>query len=114
MKSTQKLILTIGILIGFFALFLFIILNNYYQKNDKEFIFYPNSVVTGGVIGISMVKGECTNFNCSSNTLYIGSKKTKKYYDCFCGWAKTISSRNIVCLESDSQAIALNYTKGMC
>ena len=56
----------------------------------------------------------CLALNCSSLTKYVGSVNSDKYYVCDCRYAKNINPENIVCFASDTEALAMNYTKIQC
>jgi len=60
------------------------------------------------------VGNPCLKLNCSSDTVYVGSKLSKKYYECFCGWSKIVKQKNLICFKSDEEAMAINYTKSVC
>ncbi len=60
------------------------------------------------------LKTACTQLNCPSNTLFVGSKNSDKYYNCDCGWAKTINPENIVCFSSDDKAVSQGRVKSEC
>ncbi len=45
----------------------------------------------------------CTELGCSSNTVYVGSINSDKYYECSCRWAKNINPENIVCFNSEQE-----------
>ncbi len=60
------------------------------------------------------LKQECINLGCEQNMLFVGSKNSDKYYNCDCGWAKTINPENLICFASDEQALADNRIKSEC
>jgi hypothetical protein len=53
----------------------------------------------------------CIELGCDSNTVYVGSKNSDKYYTCDCHYAKRILLENIFCFESDAQALNKGYEK---
>ena len=56
----------------------------------------------------------CVELGCPTDTLYVGSINSDKYYECSCGWAKNINFVNIVCFSSEQEAEDKNYTKSEC
>lgn len=60
------------------------------------------------------LKDECAQLGCPSNTLFVGSAGSDKYYECKCGWAKTINPENLVCFSSDEQALSQDRVKSEC
>lgn len=131
MKKIRKLIFIIGVLLG-----IFLILLGYtiweYSENKKETEMYNPDKYSGSSSPVpAQMSGDsenpswwdvsdeksgnpCSELNCSQDTLYVGSKQSKKYYECFCGWAKIIKPSNLVCFKTDEEALAMNYTKSLC
>lgn len=60
------------------------------------------------------LKDACIDLGCAENMLFAGSKNSDKYYNCNCGWAKTINPENLVCFSSDSEALSDNRIKSEC
>jgi len=60
------------------------------------------------------LKHACIELGCGENMLFAGSKNSDKYYNCDCGWAKTINPENLICFSSDEQALADNRIKSEC
>ncbi len=60
------------------------------------------------------LKHACIELGCSSNNLFAGSKNSDKYYNCDCGWAKTINPENLICFSSDNEALADERVKSEC
>ncbi len=56
----------------------------------------------------------CQELGCFSDTVYVGSTGSDKYYSCDCRYAKQIKPENIACFASDSEALAKNYIKVDC
>ena len=56
----------------------------------------------------------CIELGCETGSIYVGSINSDKYYECRCGWAKTISLGNIICFATDAEALADNRTKSEC
>jgi len=56
----------------------------------------------------------CTQLGCSINAEYVGSINSDKYYVCDCRYAKNINPENIICFDSDEDALSKNYTKVEC
>ena len=50
----------------------------------------------------------------SSNAQYVGSINSDKYYICDCHYSKRIKPENIICFDSDEEAINQGYTKVDC
>jgi len=61
-----------------------------------------------------ILKDSCIELGCPENSLFVGSKNSDKYYNCNCGWAKTISPENLVCFATDAEAVADERTKSEC
>jgi len=51
----------------------------------------------------------CVALGCSSDTKYVGSKNSDKYYPCDSGYAKMVKRENIVCFSSDEDARSKGY-----
>lgn len=60
------------------------------------------------------LKDACVKLGCEKESLFAGSKNSDKYYNCDCGWAKTINPENLICFSSDDEALANNRTKSEC
>jgi len=60
------------------------------------------------------LKHACIELGCAENMLFAGSKNSDKYYNCDCGWAKTINPENLICFSSDEQALADGRVKSEC
>jgi len=60
------------------------------------------------------LKQACIELGCPPNTFYVGSSGSDKYYECKCGWAKTIKSENLVCFSSNEEALSDNRVKSEC
>ena len=58
--------------------------------------------------------GSCTDLGCPSDTLYVGSINSDKYYSCDCGYAHQINSENIHCFDSHSEADSQGYIQIPC
>ena len=56
----------------------------------------------------------CVDLGCTSTAKYVGSKNSDKYYLCSCRYAKNINPENIICFDSDEEAVSKNYTKVDC
>ena len=56
----------------------------------------------------------CLDLGCFPGEIYVGSINSDKYYECKCGWAKTISPENIICFKDDAEAVADNRVKSEC
>ena len=56
----------------------------------------------------------CLELGCPSDTVYVGSKNSDKYYECKCGWARTINPENILCFKDDMEAQLNGYVKSEC
>lgn len=56
----------------------------------------------------------CIELNCPSDSIYVGSVNSDKYYACDCRYAKRVKPENIICFKTDDEAIAKNYTKADC
>ncbi len=51
---------------------------------------------------------------CPSDTIYVGSINSDKYYGCDCRYVKTVLPENIACFDSDQDALDQGYTKSDC
>ena len=79
-------------------------------------------IIVAVVIGIILLNkssvsdedNQCTELGCSSNTVYVGSINSDKYYECSCRWAKNINPENIVCFNSEQEAEDKAYIKSEC
>ena len=58
--------------------------------------------------------GSCIELGCPAGTIYAGSINSDKYYECDCRWAQNVLPENLVCFESDEQALADQRTKSEC
>ncbi len=56
----------------------------------------------------------CISLGCPQDTKYVGSAKSDKYYKCGCRWAKIIDKENLVCFETDQEALGMGYEKRDC
>ena len=56
----------------------------------------------------------CNVLGCASGTKYVGSINSDKYYSCNCRYVQQINSENIICFESDDDAISQDYIKLDC
>ena len=56
----------------------------------------------------------CINLGCSQGSIYVGSKNSDKYYVCDCHYADRIKPENVVCFESDEEALNQGRTKSEC
>lgn len=62
-------------------------------------------------IWISLIE-TCSDLGCESNDLYVGSLNSDKYHNCSSGVAKRINRENIICFESEDEAINYGYSPG--
>ena len=60
------------------------------------------------------IENKCVELGCSSDTIYVGSVNSDKYYECNCHYADRIKPENIICFSSDADAESNNYTKSEC
>lgn len=92
--------------------------NNYINEDDGNTTYkiYFNNSTTMHITNNSSYapKNPCLDLNCPSNTVYVGSINSDKYYTCDCRYAKRIKSQNIICFSSDEEALMKNYTKLDC
>jgi len=57
---------------------------------------------------------KCMELGCPSDTIYVGSINSDKYYGCDCRYVKTVLPENIACFDSDQDALDQGYTKSDC
>ena len=61
-----------------------------------------------------VLKDACVELGCPSNSIFAGSKNSDKYYNCDCGWAKSINPENLVCFATDAEALSDGRVKSEC
>ena len=54
---------------------------------------------------------ECLELGCDTNTQYVGSINSDKYYTCSCHHADRINAENIACFSDDEDATEQGYEK---
>lgn len=94
-----------GKVIFFIALFFALVLAlgifvNYNYLNESE----PNE----------FEEGKCVELGCPSDTEFVGSLNSDKYYPCDCRYASSILSENVICFFSTEDAENQNYVRSDC
>jgi FtsZ-interacting cell division protein ZipA len=86
------------------------------QDKDKDKDNATNETVQNGdeLEDIDEIMEECERLGCESESVYIGSKNSDKFYKCNCRWAETISLENIVCFKTAQEALDDNRTESKC
>ena len=56
----------------------------------------------------------CLELGCEEGSRYVGSINSDKYYECSCRYASNINPGNIICFNSDEEALANNRVKSEC
>ena len=56
----------------------------------------------------------CIDLGCPSESIYVGSVNSDKYYSCDCHYANRIKPENIICFISDDDAQSKGYIKSEC
>ncbi|NCN99239.1 hypothetical protein COU62_00910 [Candidatus Pacearchaeota archaeon CG10_big_fil_rev_8_21_14_0_10_35_219] len=92
-KKIIFLFVILGILVVALALFI-----GYSTESDNERVDNGNG---------------CIEIGCPSAE-YVGSINSDKYYPCDCRYAKTVKLENIVCFDSDQEAVDKGYEKSDC
>ena len=110
MASNQKVMEIIIALLGVVVVISLISVCFYLIKMNSENITESNTNDNSS----STDETSCINLGCTSTAKYVGSKNSDKYYTCSCRYAKNINQENIVCFDSDEEAVSKNYTKVDC
>ena len=131
MHKIRQVIMVLCVLIIIFLLFFSYSLWRYYDEKkitesyepDEDLRYasnmpspasYSSDIPSWWNVSDDRLANPCLNLNCSSDTIYVGSKQARKYYECFCGWAKIIKPQNLLCFKNDQEALDINYTKSVC
>ncbi len=98
-----KVIFLMVLLIVFFSVISVILVINYgYSDNINDETIQNTK------------NNSCIELGCSENTKYVGSVNSDKYYECNCRYAKNILRENLMCFESEEQALQEGYIRTEC
>ena len=56
----------------------------------------------------------CISLGCYSDTLFVGSINSDKYYPCGCRYASQINPENVVCFSSEQEALDEGRIRSEC
>ena len=110
-SKKKRVIALIGIFVILLAVFLIAFAIIYTMETNS--MDNPSAPVSGDK---EQMITDCITLRCpaESQSIYAGSKNSDKYYECSCGYAKTILPANLVCFVSDEDAIADGKEKVEC
>lgn len=91
------------------------------KKDERDNCTYPNEAYCECnnnkcilVYQDIIAETSCLNLGCKIGTKYVGSINSDKYYACDCRYAKNIKPENLICFESDEEAVEKGYIKTEC
>lgn len=104
MKKTLVFpVLLVIIILVFIGLFIW---SSYLQGNSfNEGQDNGSFEINGTKEEIEGIKQECVNLGCEEGSVYVGSIESDKFYKCTCGWAKQVSTENLICFKTREEAI---------
>ena len=104
--KTSTALLTVGLtLIAFVLIFgvIYILQQNKVYVEDHPIA--PSNITNNDEVELRT----CEDLGCGSDTMYVGSVNSDKYYVCSCHYADRILPANLQCFESDEQAVSMGY-----